>query len=245
MRSAVLLSWAAASAWANAAWSGVTVTGGGWTFNVGQIGKAMAVIEDQGDAGVHYIVHATSGDYMSFTQSANSTLTWGSSPGVLTVAGDLATSGTVLFEIMGKTNSGAAADSKVPVECDHAEGARWGLEVRRARNGRGLVAVRPWRAGERIMPIRGRVVSARTVWRWWGTTPRRAANGNGWGRPISMNSPIGAMNYWLGSWVDGGGGAELRSFGGSGWNLDGATYSSNFPGSYSISGSSITYTVSL
>ncbi|MFM8872924.1 MAG: hypothetical protein ACKOJI_06185, partial [Phycisphaerales bacterium] len=113
MRSAVLLSWAAASAWANAAWSGVTVTGGGWTFNVGQIGKAMALIEDQGDAGVHYIVHATSGDYMSFTQSANSTLTWGSSPGVLTVAGDLATSGTVLFEIMGKSNSGAAGGESV------------------------------------------------------------------------------------------------------------------------------------
>lgn len=26
------------------------------------------------------------------------------------------------------------------------------------------------------MPIRGRVVSARTVWRWWDATPRRAAN---------------------------------------------------------------------
>lgn len=26
------------------------------------------------------------------------------------------------------------------------------------------------------MPIRGRVVSARTVWRWWDSTPRRAAN---------------------------------------------------------------------
>ena len=113
MRSAVLLSWAAASAWANAAWSGVTVTGGGWTFSVGQIGKAMALIEDQGDAGVHYIVHASSGNYMSFTQAANSTLTWGSSPGVLTVAGDLATSGTVLFEIMGKTNSGAAGGGMV------------------------------------------------------------------------------------------------------------------------------------
>lgn len=113
MRSAVLLSWAAASAWANAAWSGVTVTGGGWTFNVGQIGKAMALIEDEGDAGVHYMVHASSGNYMSFTQTTNSTLTWGSSPGVLTVAGDLATSGTVLFEIMGKTNSGAAGGGTV------------------------------------------------------------------------------------------------------------------------------------
>ena len=69
-----------------------------------------------------------------------------------------------------------AADSNVPVECKHAEGARWGLEVRRVRNGRGLVAMRPWRPGERVMPIRGRVVSARTVWRWWDATPRRAAN---------------------------------------------------------------------
>ncbi|MFM9168796.1 MAG: hypothetical protein ACKOTD_01360, partial [Phycisphaerales bacterium] len=67
------MSWAAASAWANAAWSGVTVTGGGWTFNVGQIGKAMAVIEDEGNPGVHYLVHASSGTYMSFTQAANST----------------------------------------------------------------------------------------------------------------------------------------------------------------------------
>lgn len=36
--------------------------------------------------------------------------------------------------------------------------------------------MRPWRPGERVMPIRGRVVSARTVWRWWDATPRRAAN---------------------------------------------------------------------
>lgn len=116
MRSAVLLSWAAASAWANAAWSGVTVTGGGWTFSVGQIGKAMALIENEGDAGVHYLVHATSGDYMSFTQAANTTLAWGSSPGVLTVAGELSTSGTLLFEVMGKSNSGAAGGG--PVEFD-------------------------------------------------------------------------------------------------------------------------------
>lgn len=26
------------------------------------------------------------------------------------------------------------------------------------------------------MPIRGRAVAARTVWRWWGHAPRRAAN---------------------------------------------------------------------
>ena len=113
MRSAVLLSWAAASAWANAAWSDVTVTGGGWTFGVGQVAKAMAVIGNEGSPDVHYFVHASSGSYMSFTQASNTTLTWGSSPGVLSVAGDLSTSGTVLFEIMGKSNSGAAGGESV------------------------------------------------------------------------------------------------------------------------------------
>ena len=113
MRSAVLLSWAAASAWANAAWSGVAVSGGGWTFSVGQIAKAMDVIGNDGSPGVHYVVHASSGSYMSFTQAANTTLAWGSSPGVLGVAGDLSTSGTVLFEIMGKSNAGAAGGESV------------------------------------------------------------------------------------------------------------------------------------
>ena len=54
--------------------------------------------------------------------------------------------------------------------------ARWGLEVRRVRNGRGLVAMRSFPAGARVMPILGRVVTARTVWRWWDSAPRRAAN---------------------------------------------------------------------
>ncbi|MFM8732807.1 MAG: hypothetical protein ACKOGJ_09910, partial [Phycisphaerales bacterium] len=40
-------------------------------------------------------------------------LTWGSSPGVLSVNGDLATSGTLLFEIMGKSNTGAARGESV------------------------------------------------------------------------------------------------------------------------------------
>jgi hypothetical protein len=62
---------------------------------------------------VHYFVHASSGSYMSFTQAANTTLTWGSSPGVLSVAGDLSTSGTLLFEIIGKSNSGAAGGGLV------------------------------------------------------------------------------------------------------------------------------------
>lgn len=114
MRSAVLLSWAAASAWANAAWSGVTVTGGGWSFTVGEVDKAMAIINDQGEASVNYLVRAaTSTTYSAFTQSVNSTLAWGTSPGVLRVEGDLHSAGTILFEFGGKSNSGAVGGGLV------------------------------------------------------------------------------------------------------------------------------------
>lgn len=41
--------------------------------------------------------------------------------------------------------------------------------------------------------------------------------GNGWGRPIQLNSPVGGMDYWIGSWVDSGGGAELLSYSGAAW----------------------------
>jgi autotransporter-associated beta strand protein/T5SS/PEP-CTERM-associated repeat protein len=77
-----------------------------------------------------------------------------------------------------------------------------------------------------------------------------ANTGNGWARPINLNSPIGGMDYWIGSWVNGGGGAELYSFNGVSWALSGATYSTNspFPGSYNFVGgatSTITYTATL
>ena len=62
------------------------------------------------------------------------------------------------------------------MSAEGSDGAPWGLEVRRVLNGRGLVAVRPFRPGVRVMPILGRVVTARTVWRWWSSAPRRAAN---------------------------------------------------------------------
>jgi hypothetical protein len=71
--------------------------------------------------------------------------------------------------------------------------------------------------------------------------------GNGWNRPINLSSPIGGMDYWIGSWVDDGGGAELYSYG-SVWSLSGATYSTNFPGSFSFVGgptSTVTYTATL
>jgi SET domain-containing protein len=50
------------------------------------------------------------------------------------------------------------------------------IAVRKSRNGRGLVALRPMRAGSRVLTIRGRVVSAATVWRYWQSSPRRGAN---------------------------------------------------------------------
>jgi hypothetical protein len=46
--------------------------------------------------------------------------------------------------------------------------------------------------------------------------------GNGWARPISMN-PDG-MDYWIGTWVDSGNGAEQHSWGGASWSLTEATY---------------------
>jgi len=43
--------------------------------------------------------------------------------------------------------------------------------------------------------------------------------GNGWGRPINMDSPGGGMSRWIGSWVDGGGGgAQLFSYNGTTWS---------------------------
>lgn len=73
-----------------------------------------------------------------------------------------------------------------------------------------------------------------------GTT---ATNGNGWGRPINMISPVGGMNFWVGSWVDGGGGAQFWAYddvGGS-WTEIGP-----FPGTFSITSgatSEINYTL--
>jgi len=63
--------------------------------------------------------------------------------------------------------------------------------------------------------------------------------GNGWGRPISMTSPLGGMDYWVGSWVDGGGGAQLWNYSGSGWGGPAGL------SAFSFSGNEITYTLSL
>ena len=42
--------------------------------------------------------------------------------------------------------------------------------------------------------------------------------GNGWSRPIQLNSPIGGMDYWIGSWASAGGGAQLWSYNGASWD---------------------------
>lgn len=66
--------------------------------------------------------------------------------------------------------------------------------------------------------------------------------GNGWARPIQLNSPVGGMDYWVGSWVDGGGGSELWSYNGASWTNTGA-----LPSFSLLAGttSSITYTATL
>ncbi|MEY3142043.1 MAG: hypothetical protein RLY21_536 [Planctomycetota bacterium] len=71
-----------------------------------------------------------------------------------------------------------------------------------------------------------------------------SSNGNGWGRPINMDSANGGMTRWIGSWVDGGGGAQLWSSASGSWIETNATYSGNF-GGFSIVGNTVTYTVSL
>jgi len=48
--------------------------------------------------------------------------------------------------------------------------------------------------------------------------------GDGWARPIRMSS---GMDFWVGSWVDSGNGAEIRNWTGSTWNLQSATYNPN------------------
>jgi hypothetical protein len=71
------------------------------------------------------------------------------------------------------------------------------------------------------------------------------SSSDGWGRPITM-SANGGMTNWIGSWVDGGGGAENRSNQTS-WGLTGATYNGNF-GGFSLSAgaqSTITFTVAI
>ena len=54
--------------------------------------------------------------------------------------------------------------------------------------------------------------------------PLGTTTGNGWGRPINLQytpdgfPTPGGMDYWIGSWVDGGGGAQLWTWDGAAWS---------------------------
>lgn len=50
------------------------------------------------------------------------------------------------------------------------------LVVREVRNGSGIVALKPFAPGATVCTIRGRIVSAARVWRYWKNDPRRGAN---------------------------------------------------------------------
>lgn len=80
-----------------------------------------------------------------------------------------------------------------------------------------------------------------------GSSPGTTSN-NGWQRPISLSSPVGGMNYWIGSWANSGAGVELYQHNvTSGFSLQGASYTDNFPGSLAFSSgtqSLLTFTVS-
>lgn len=54
--------------------------------------------------------------------------------------------------------------------------------------------------------------------------PGGDASSNGWGRPISWGPNNGGANYWLGSWVDSGNGAENYIWTGAAWLRQDATY---------------------
>ena len=61
----------------------------------------------------------------------------------------------------------------------------------------------------------------KTITGWDGSMSEEGSGGRG--RPIGMAS---GMDYWVGSWVDSGNGAEVRNWTGA-WNLQSATYGAN------------------
>lgn len=50
------------------------------------------------------------------------------------------------------------------------------LAAQPVRNGLGIVALRPFKTGDTLCEIRGRIVRAETVWQWWPRQRRRAEN---------------------------------------------------------------------
>ena len=64
----------------------------------------------------------------------------------------------------------------------------------------------------------------------------KTTSGNGWSRPINFSND-GGMNYWFGSWVDWGGGAQL-------WNNTASGWAGPVPGaSITFSGNNVTMKV--
>ena len=50
------------------------------------------------------------------------------------------------------------------------------LTVKPVRNGRGIVAAKPFRQGAVIVEIKGKIVTADEVWRYWEIDPRLGEN---------------------------------------------------------------------
>jgi len=69
--------------------------------------------------------------------------------------------------------------------------------------------------------------------------------GNGWNRPINVNSPNGGINFWIGSWVDGGGGSNMFEYTGTaGGGGTGGLWAARSGSSLLMSGNQITFSVS-
>jgi hypothetical protein len=68
--------------------------------------------------------------------------------------------------------------------------------------------------------------------------------GNGWARPINLDSPVGGMNYWIGSWVNAGGGSQLWTYNNTSTSWEGPVSLAGY--SFTAGATSlINYTVSL
>lgn len=76
-------------------------------------------------------------------------------------------------------------------------GLRYGraLVVRPVRNGLGLVAARAFRPGDLVCRIRGRIVSAKTVWDYWKKDRRRGENCFRWDDDHYLD-PEGEIGAW-------------------------------------------------
>ena len=68
--------------------------------------------------------------------------------------------------------------------------------------------------------------------------------GNGWARPINMTAPGSyGMDYWVGAWVDGGGGSQLWGYSAGAWNQIGS--GNQQIGTHAAGKSLLTYTLEL